>query len=118
MPLEIREHSPGPASAEHFSQVLREDPTARTALERAVAETGTGEEGWQALEGVFNARPVALALLHESPEGWSLHCLVVHPATRGRGVGTDMIREALRRQPSLALPDSLASLAARAGSSG
>ena len=72
MPISLEFHSPDAELAQRFSKVLRDDPD-------YAAELG------QALDA---GRPVAVALL----DGDALAWMVVHPATRGRGVGRDFLR--------------------------
>lgn len=88
MPLEVSEHSLTAESPTQFARVLRNDPKAGEMLEAAL-----GQPGWKAFQAVFNARPVALLLLEETDGGWQAVQLVVHPATRGRGVATNLLRQ-------------------------
>ncbi len=110
MPLEIHEHRPGPETPEYFARVLRDSPEARQALEQALESDDT-----RILEGIFNARPVAMLLARRQGEGWRLEWLVVHPATRGRGVGAETLRWAAALLQPLEVPDALRELGARAG---
>ncbi|MBG31749.1 MAG: GNAT family N-acetyltransferase [Alcanivorax sp.] len=79
---------PPPLSSEQaatFDQVLRDDPQYREKLDAAVA---AGDKRLFAAH--FNGKRVAVALIEENrPE---LDWVVVHPATRGRGVGKDFLR--------------------------
>ena len=112
MPLEVRAHELCADSPTHFAQVLRADTEAAAELQQLA---GGATSGWCALEGVFNGRPVALALAQAEQEGWRLHCLVVHPATRNRGVGGEILQAAASRLAPLRIPDSLADLARKTG---
>ena len=121
MPLEINEHRPGPETPEHFARVLRDSPEARQALEQALEQAqkeALESDEPRILEGIFNARPVAMLLARRQSEGWRLECLVVHPATRGRGVGTETLRWAATLLQPLEVPATLRELAARAGTPG
>lgn len=111
MPIQVSEHPLTAKSPDYFAQVLREDPEAREALQFAVERQGVS-----ALQAVFNGRPVALLLLRQQDGRHWPETLVVHPATRRRGVGTEFARQASRRLgESLAIPEQCREFAARAG---
>lgn len=111
MPVFVEQRPMTGEQEAYFSRVLRDDPEAQASL-LAHLEDGTGEI-WA---GIFNGSPVAMALVSAAPA--RLAQLVVHPATRCRGVGTEVLRLLAREKPGLELPPALAQLAARAGLSG
>lgn len=111
MPIQVSEHTLTAKSTDYFARVLRNDASAREALEHALAAPGH-----RAFQAVFNGSPVALLLLREEDDGCRPVTLVVHPATRGRGVGSEFARQAAGRLgDSLALPEDCRDFAARAG---
>ena len=82
MPISLEFHSPDAELAQRFSRVLRDDPD-------YAAEPGQAlDAGRPVAAAHFNGAPVAVALL----DGDALAWMVVHPATRGRGVGRDFLR--------------------------
>lgn len=105
MPLEIETRPLDSGQLDALSAVLRDMPEARHSLEAAI-----GQPESRLWVGIFNARPVSLALVIDG----HLALLVVHPATRGRGVGADTLRLAGQQQ-SFTCPAGLARLAAKAG---
>ena len=113
MPLLVEENPRQDDLEPRFSRVLRDDPDTLALL----GSIGDGPQ-WRVFEGIFNGSPVALALLERDTDHWMLRRLVVHPATRGRGVGTELLRQLSRRVDELHLPDSLIGLARRAGIDG
>lgn len=86
MPLIASEIPATAETLEDYSQVLRADPERRTAIAAQLAEG-------RLFGGIFNERPVAIALLLPSGDQWQLAEWVVHPATRGRGVGKELLRQ-------------------------
>lgn len=83
MPISLEFHSPNAELAQHFSKVLRDDPDYAAELGQAL------DAGRPVVAAAhFNGAPVAVALLN----GATLEWMVVHPATRGRGVGRDFLR--------------------------
>lgn len=85
MPISAESHPLSPEQAATFDQVLRDDPQYRQKLDAAVAAGGK-----RLFAAHFNGKRVAVALVEENqPE---LDWVVVHPATRGRGVGKDFLR--------------------------
>jgi len=108
MPVFLEQRPVNAEQAAFFSRVLRDDSDARARLQDQLA---TGEGCIYA--GIFNGAPVAMALVRGRPA--RLEQLVVHPATRGRGVGTEVLRLLAREQPGLEIPPALSVLAARAG---
>ena len=85
MPIHIASHALTAEQAALFVNVLRDDPSYREKLDSAVTQ---GEQRLFAAH--FNGKPVGVALLAgASPQ---LEWMVVHPATRGRGVGRDFLR--------------------------
>ena len=113
MPLLVQENTHREDLESHFSRVLRDQPDTLALL----ASLGDGPQ-WRVFEGIFNGSPVALALLEQDADHWMLRRLVVHPATRRRGVGTELLRQLARQVASLHLPDSVLGLARRAGIDG
>lgn len=105
MPLEVQARPLDDAQLSDLAGVLRDDAALAQRLGAAI-----GRPNVQLWVGIFNARPVSLALV----EGGELQLLVVHPATRGRGVGADTLRLAARQQP-FSCPATLAALAKRVG---
>ncbi|MCC1495808.1 acetyl-CoA sensor PanZ family protein [Alcanivorax sp. 1008] len=88
MPLIVSEIAITEASSADFANVLKADSELAKALASA-AEQGEG----RLFQGIFNARPVSLARVIAAGDGWKLSQIVVHPATRGRGVGKEMLRQ-------------------------
>ena len=88
MPLIVNEIAITEAGSADFANVVKADNEIAKALADA-AEQGEG----RLFQGIFNARPVALARVVAVAEGWRLCEIVVHPATRGRGVGKEMLRQ-------------------------
>lgn len=85
MPISAESHPLSPEQAATFDQVLRDDPVYREKLDTAVA---AGNKRLFAAH--FNGKRVAIALIEENQP--VLDWMVVHPATRGRGVGKDFLR--------------------------
>lgn len=109
MPLELSERPLSEDQRDYLAKVLKQDEAARNALE-AAHDTGNH----RLLAGVFNARPVAMLLLRGEGDCWTVEQLVVHPATRGRGVATELLRLAARTL-NLSWPPTLDALAHKAG---
>ncbi|WP_101674790.1 GNAT family N-acetyltransferase [Alloalcanivorax mobilis] len=82
MPISVEFHPSRPELAQTFAQVLRDQPDYAAELELALGENR------DLVAAHFNGKPVAVALLHGNQLAW----MVVHPATRGRGVGRDFLR--------------------------
>lgn len=110
MPLLVEENSNAEGRDSHFARVLRDEADTRALL----ASIGD-DSAWRVFEGIFNGSPVALALIERDADHWMLRRLVVHPATRGRGVGSEMLRQLARQVEGLHMPDSLLPLARKAG---
>lgn len=89
MPLIVSEIVVTEAASADFANVLKADPEIAEAL-AAAADKAEG----RLFQGIFNARPVALLRVLPDGDGWRLVEIVVHPATRGRGVGKEMLRQA------------------------
>ena len=87
MPLIVNEIAITEAGSAEFANVLKADKHLANALASA-AKQGEG----RLFQGIFNARPVALARVIATGDGWQLAEIIVHPATRGRGVGKEMLR--------------------------
>ena len=88
MPLIVSEITVTEAVSADFANVLKANP------EIAEAMTGAaGKAEGRLFQGIFNARPVALLRVLPEGDGWRLAEIVVHPATRGRGVGKEMLRQ-------------------------
>lgn len=81
MPISVEFHPPHPELAETFTQVLRDQPDYAAALALAL------QENHDIAAAHFNGKPVAVAVLRGDQLAW----MVVHPATRGRGVGRDFL---------------------------
>lgn len=112
MPLEITQFPLDNGHIDQLTSVLRDNNDVLTALTQ-VCETSVA--GFTQLwVGIFNAKPVSLALLEQENAQWRITQLVVHPATRNRGVGTETLRLIALRQP-FQTPTSLQILAQRAG---
>lgn len=82
MPISVEFHPSRPELAQTFAKVLRDDPDYATDLVRALGDSR------EIAEAHFNGQPVGIAVLHGATLDW----MVVHPATRGRGVGRDFLR--------------------------
>lgn len=91
MPLEIKQSPLTPNTLDHFDQVLRDRPEERNRLAAAVDEAGT-----RLFQAIFNGRSVGLLLLRETDVRPVVDTVVVHPATRGRGVGRTLLEQAGR----------------------
>lgn len=89
MPLIVSEIAVTEATSADFANVLKADPE----IANALAGAADNAEG-RLFQGIFNARPVALLRVLADGDGWRLAEIVVHPATRGRGVGSEMLRQA------------------------
>ena len=89
MPLIVSEIAVTEAASADFTNVLKADPGIAEALAAAA-----GKAEGRLFQGIFNARPVALLRVVADSDGWRLAEIVVHPATRGRGVGKEMLRQA------------------------
>lgn len=109
MPLELSERPLSEDQRDYLAKVLKEDEAAQAAL---AAAHDAGD--YRLLVGVFNARPVAMLLLRRKADCWAVQQLVVHPATRGRGVATELLRLA-GRAVNLSWPPVLNALAHKAG---
>ena len=112
MPLEITQF---PLDSDHIDQltsVLRENNDVLTALTQLCEPLDSALA--QLWVGIFNAKPVSLALLEQENAQWRVTKLVVHPATRNRGVGAETLRLIALQQP-FQTPTSLQILAQRAG---
>lgn len=86
MPLIVQQHSLHKDSASYFAKVLADQPQL---LER-LAQV---DENSLLIEAIFNGQPVALLLASKQADGCVAEALVVHPATRGRGVGGELLRK-------------------------
>lgn len=89
MPITVEFHPARPELAQTFAQVLRDDPHHALELQRTLqlGASRAGADGSRIAAAHFNGRPVAVAVLHGEELAW----MVVHPATRGRGVGRDFL---------------------------
>ncbi len=85
MPISVQAHPFSLEECQTFEQVLRDDPEYRQKLQDAQAR---GEHRLFAAH--FNGKRVAIALIGKNQP--RLDWMVVHPATRGRGVGKDFVR--------------------------
>jgi ribosomal protein S18 acetylase RimI-like enzyme len=88
MPLIVSEIAVTEAGSADFANVVKADPDLASRLQTAA---GRGEG--RLFKGIFNARPVALLRVCPVAQGWHLTEIVVHPATRRRGVGKEMVRQ-------------------------
>lgn len=93
MPLIIEQHPLSRDSSQRFARVLSDQPEVAAALAEASA-------GTLLIEGIFNGQPVAILLAEVRPEGCTACALVVHPATRGRGVGTELLLKGSKLLPT------------------
>lgn len=85
MPISVQAHPLSPEQCQTFEQVLRDDPEYREKLQAA---QDAGDRRLYAAH--FNGKRVAIALIEKNQP--VLDWMVVHPATRGRGVGKDFVR--------------------------
>ena len=83
MPLIIQPHTLNADSQQYFARVLSDQP-------QLLAELADGQEHLL-VEAIFNGQPVALLLAKPGATGCTATALVVHPATRDRGVGTELL---------------------------
>ena len=86
MPITVEFHPSRPELAQTFAQVLRDNPDYAAELELTLQEGAAN--GGEIAAAHFNGRPVGVAVLHGDNLAW----MVIHPATRGRGVGRDFLR--------------------------
>lgn len=112
MPLIAREHKLSNDSPDHFARVLADQPEVAAKLADLDAATRTG---LKAIEGHFNGKPLALLLAAPHGDGWEVVTVVVHPASRARGVGGTLLRDAAALLPGLRWPAALDGLARQAG---
>ena len=91
MPLEIQQSPLAPSTLERFKQVLRDRPDDHRRLSEAVDETET-----RLFHAIFNGRSIGLLLLREVHAHPVVDTVVVHPATRGRGVGRALVEHAAK----------------------
>lgn len=110
MPLFVEENPRNEDLEQHFAKVLRDDADTK-ALLASIADN----PDWRVFDGIFNGSPVAVAVLEKDTDHWMLRRLVVHPATRGRGVGSEMLRQLSTRVEGLHFPDAALGLARHAG---
>lgn len=112
MPLEITQFPLDNAHVDQLTSVLRNNDDVLATLTEARNQLDSAPA--QLWVGIFNAKPVSLALLEQDNAQWNLAQLVVHPATRNRGVGAETLRLIAQQQP-FQTPAQLQSLALRAG---
>lgn len=93
MPLIIQLHTFTSASASYFSRVLADQPDLLARLDKA-------ETTRLMVQTIFNGQPVALLLASRLAQGCRVDALVVHPATRGRGVGRETLLEGVKLLPA------------------
>lgn len=85
MPISVQAHPLSPEECQTFDQVLRDDPEYQQKLQDAL---DSGDR--RLFVAHFNGKRVAIALIEKNQP--QLDWMVVHPATRGRGVGKDFVR--------------------------
>lgn len=110
MPVFVEERANDAHNASHFERVLGDAPDSHALLVAA-----QGDSAYRVFETIFNGKPVAMALLEQDEDHWQLRRLVVHPATRGRGVGSETLRQLTAQVATLHLPAELLALARKAG---
>lgn len=93
MPLIIQQHLVSRDSAQRFARVLSDQPQTSAHLTQAGDDT-------LLIEAIFNGQPVAILLASRQGTGCRAEALVVHPATRGRGVGSELLRNGSPLLPS------------------
>lgn len=93
MPLIVRTHEADEQTSTYFARVLSDQPAVKRQLESV-------DEQRLLVEAVFNGQPVALLLASRQPQGCRVEALVVHPATRGRGVGKELARKGVACLPA------------------
>jgi GNAT superfamily N-acetyltransferase len=93
MPLIIQEHRICPDSQQRFARVLSDQPDVANHLASA-------SDDLLLVEAIFNGQPVALLVAKRQGEGCWVKALVVHPATRGRGVGRELLVKGSRLLPA------------------
>ena len=86
MPLIIQQHLVSGDSVQRFARVLSDQPQTATRLAHADANT-------LLIEAIFNGQPVAILLGSRQDVGCRIEALGVHPATRGRGVYSELLRK-------------------------
>lgn len=93
MPLIIQEHTLDHTSKNYFARVLSDQPTLLNSL-------GEPSDEQIAIEAIFNGQPVALLLAERAVPGCKGTALVVHPATRGRLVGRELLQKGSKLLPT------------------
>ncbi len=84
--INVEFHPSHPELTQTFARILRDDPDYAARLSQTIEEGDTGDRRIAAAH--FNGQPIGVAVLHGNALDW----LVVHPATRGRGVARDFIQ--------------------------
>jgi len=86
MPLIVQIHHHCADTPRYFAKVLSD----QSALQQTLAQA---DDSTLLVEAIFNGQPVALMLGTKQAEGCLMHAVVVHPATRGRNVGTELLQK-------------------------
>jgi len=84
--INVEFHPSHPELTQTFAKILRDDPDYAARLSQTIEEGAAGDGRIAAAH--FNGQPIGVAVLHGSALDW----LVIHPATRGRGVARDFIQ--------------------------
>ncbi len=107
MPLIVQTHQTHADTPAYFARVLKDQPQVANLLAERTTEL-------LVVEGVFNDNPVALLLAEPTAQGSRLLALVSHPATRGRGVGREVLQKGSKLLPQpVEWADELSTLAER-----
>lgn len=109
MPLVVQQHCITPNSASYFARVLSDQPGIAVYLAKKLAhqldaETSTcsqqNPDSMIIIEAIFNAQPVAVLIATAHASGCTVEALVVHPATRGRRVGRELLQKGAQLLPA------------------
>lgn len=92
MPLIVQLHPKTADTSRYFAKVLSDQPKVQAQLEQA-------NDKALLVEAIFNGQPVALMLGTKQNQGCHISALVVHPATRGRHVGTELLNKGFALLP-------------------
>lgn len=93
MPLIVQSHAVSEQTPSYFARVVADQPQAQQTL-------ATTDDNVLLVEAIFNGQPVALLLAHKQANGCCVDLLIVHPATRGRGVGRELARKSVELLPA------------------
>ena len=91
MPVVVYEQSLSAETPVYFAKVTKEDPQIATALQQACSSP----DQFLLYEAHFNGQPVGFSLINRNQH--QLETIIIHPATRQRGVGKVLLEETLKQ---------------------